>query len=303
MGSIGHTVYISEAGNPFNWYAKDGGDGDPVQMQVGDSGNINAVADLDGAAVLFKTDRIYRLLGRSAEDYVLSELSAPGIPQRNTNSLCVQDGKLYYLAAGGVYAYDGESAVSVGDALPQGLTDGVGGSDGICYFLSALLPDGTPLECAYHPERHTWHVTAKRRAVSMASWEELLFLQTAEGELLRSQRAGEILPTEESNISEEDSDTLSFAVFGEEFGESPDGLRLHAIHLRAEGDENASLKVYVDYNRSGAWETVGKVKGGVSGLCHIPVYPRRADSYRIKLEMTGKWCISEMTCDYEKGKQ
>ncbi len=303
MGCAGHTVYISEAGNPFNWYKAQGTDGDPLQMQVGGTGDVTACAALDGCAVFFKNDRIYRLMGRSADDYILSEVSAPGVTEENADSLCELGGRLYYLASGGMYAYDGETATSVGEALPQGLRHGVGGSDGVCYHLSALMPDGTPLQCVYHPTRGTWHITGNLRVVSMAAWEELLFFQTADGALLRSKRVGEILPTDTNTVTEVCAESPSFVIFGEEFGDSHDGLRLHAIHLRAEGDENAVLTVSVAYDGGDAWETVGSIRGRADGGFHIPVYPRRAQSYRVRLDMTGTWRVSEMRCDYERGKQ
>ncbi|MBO5041431.1 MAG: hypothetical protein J6D87_00545 [Clostridia bacterium] len=303
MGCIGNTVYISEAGNPFNWYKSQNADGDPVELRIGGAGDVTACASLDGYAVFFKSDRIYRLMGRSAHDYIITELSAPGLTEVNADSLCELGGKLYYLASGGVYAYDGETTAFVGAALPQGLTRGIGGSDGVCYHLSAYTPDGRALRCVYHPERCAWYVTGQTRVVSMASWEDLLFCQTADGELLRNARVGEVLGTDAGRVKEYGSESPSFAIFGEAFGDSPDGLRLHAIHLRAEGNEDAVLTVRVAYDGQTAWETVGTIRGGVGGFYHMAVYPRRAQSYRIRMDMTGTWRVSEMVCDYEKGKQ
>ncbi|MBQ7317040.1 MAG: hypothetical protein IJW90_07985 [Clostridia bacterium] len=303
MGCIGNTVYISEAGNPFNWYKSQNADGDPVELRIGGAGDVTACASLDGYAVFFKSDRIYRLMGRSAHDYIITELSAPGLTEENADSLCELGGKLYYLASGGVYAYDGETTAFVGAALPQGLTRGIGGSDGVCYHLSAYTPDGRALRCVYHPERCAWYVTGQTRVVSMASWEDLLFCQTADGELLRNARVGEVLGTDAGRVKEYGSESPSFAIFGEAFGDSPDGLRLHAIHLRAEGNEDAVLTVRVAYDGQTAWETVGTIRGGVGGFYHMAVYPRRAQSYRIRMDMTGTWRVSEMVCDYEKGKQ
>ncbi len=303
MGCIGHTVYISEAGNPFNWYAKQETDSDPVQMQVGDAGDMTACATLDGCAVFFKGDRIYRLWGRTAADYILSELSAPGVPESCSKSVCELEGRLYYLASGGVYAYNGEASVSVGDELPHGLKSGVGGKDGDGYYLSAVKPDGTALQCAYHVRRGMWYITGDVRAVSMSSWEDLLFFQTEDGELWRSRRAGEISPPASGSLAALGSAVPSYAVFGKELGDTPNGLRLHAIHLRAEGGDRARLTVSVAYDGSSVWECVGEITGGVGGVWHIPVYPRRAQSYRIRLDMTGRWRVLEMGCDYEKGKQ
>lgn len=303
MGYAGNTIYLSEAGNPFNWQVAPGEDGDPVTLKTGGAGKITACAAYQGYGVFFKEDRLYRLMGSGARDYVLMSMNAPGVASDSAGSLCEVAGQLYYLAPGGVYRFDGDHPTFVGQALSQELTQGVGGTDGICYYLAARDAEGVSRVYAYHHEQEAWFVQDILDPVSMVTKGDLLFIQTAEGALLRNTRRGESLPPHQTAITEVASATTSRLEFGEEFGDSPDGLRLLEVHLRVWGEEGGSLQVEVAYDGSAVWARVGSIQGAAKGFYHLPVYPRRAASYRLRLTMKGKWRIDEITCDYERGQQ
>lgn len=303
MGYHGHTVYLSEAGNPYNWYVTHELDSDPVTLKIGGAGVITACATYQGYGVFFKEDHLYRLMGNGARDYVLMSMNAPGVASDSDNSLCEVGGQLYYLAPGGVYRFDGDHPAFVGQALSQELTRGVGGTDGTCYYLAARDADGISRLYAYHHEHGLWYVQDLLTATSMATKGDLLFIQTADGHLLRNTRRDETLPLNQTAITETASALPSRIEFGEEFGDGPDGLRLLGIHLRVNGAEGGALTVEVAYDGLPVWETVDVVSGAVKGMVHLPVYPRRAESYRLRLTMMGQWRIYEVTCEYEQGKQ
>ncbi len=303
MGYCGNRVYLSEAGNPFNWYSVSGEDKDPVALETGGSGAITACSAYRGYGVLFKEDHLYRLMGHSAGDYLLESMAAPGVAAHSVSSLCEVAGWLYYLAPGGVYRFDGDHPEYVGQALPQGLTRGVGGTDGQCYYLTAWNTDGTSRMYAFHCENRMWYAQDLLAVKGMATQGDLLFIQTNVGGLLRNARRGESLPKNQTNITESASALPSVVEFGEEFGGTAHGLRLHGLHLRAQSDGNSSLYAYVAYDGSDTWELMGMVMDEVKGMIHFTPYPRRAQSYRLRLNMTGRWIISEMICDYERGKQ
>ncbi len=303
LGCHGSTVYLSEAGNPFNWIARSGEDRDPVILETSGAGDFTACTAYQDHGVFFKEDHIYQMFGSGANDYVLSDLVAPGVAASSARSLCEVGGRLYYLANGGVYSFDGEHPTFVGEALPYGLTDGVGGTDGVCYYLSAQREDGVYEMYACHAERNMWYIRDMLSAASMTKWEDMLFIQTTVGDVLRYARQGESLPENQTVITETASAFPSVVEFGEEFGGGPDGLRLHRVHLRVQGEANAVMKVEVAYDGEDRWEQIGVVRGEVKGLVHLLLYPRRADSYRLRFIMMGEWRISEITCEYEPGKQ
>lgn len=303
LGCHGNTVYLSEAGNPFNWIARYGDGRDPVILETSGAGDFTACAVYQDRGVFFKEDHIYQMFGSCADDYVLSDLGAPGVAAGSARSLCEVGGRLYYLSNGGVYSFDGEYPVFTGEALPYGLTDGVGGTDGVCYYLSAHRGDGVYQMYACHAERGMWYVRDRLPAASMTQWEDMLFIQTITGDVLRYARPGESLPKNQALITETASAFPSMVSFGEELGGGPDGLRLHGVYLRAQGEANAVLTVEVAYDGEDRWEQIGIVRGEVKGWVRLSLYPRRAESYRLRLVMTGEWRISEITCEYEPGKQ
>ena len=302
MGCVGNRIYLSEAGNPFNWVSYSGLDTDPVTITTGDAGDFTACASWQGYGVFFKKDHIYQLLGSGADDYVLSDLSAPGVAPDSSRSLTEVDGQLFYLADGGVYCFDGDYPTFIGDVLPYGLSSGVGGTDGICYYLTAADPDGVSYLYAYHKNRKMWFVQDLLKAAAMARWEDLWFVQSAAGAIYRNARRGEVLSEDQTVITETASVLPSRVEFGEEFGEAPHGLRLHGIHLRVSGSTEGTMVVSVAYDGAKTWSAVGIVPAGTDGVVHLPVYPRRAESYRLRISMWGKWRISEITCEYEQGK-
>ena len=235
--------------------------------------------------------------------WVLMSMNAPGVAADSAASLCEVGGHLYYLSLGGVYRFDGDHPVFVGQALSQELTQGVGGTDGTCYYLSATDKDGIGRMYAYHHIHEMWYAQDLLTSAAMATKGDLLFIQSASGELMRNRRRGEVLPKDQTAITETASALPSRIEFGEEFGNGPDGLRLLGVHLRVNGAENSMLMVEIAYDGTSAWEMIGVVSGSARGMVHFPAYPRRADSYRLRLTMTGTWRVHEITCDYECGHQ
>lgn len=303
VGYHGNTVYLSEAGNPFNWSSVSGEDNDPVTLETAGSGDITACAVYRGYGVFFKEDRLYQLMGHHARDYFLDCMTAPGISSHSGGSLCEVGGWLYYLSPGGVYRFDGRYPEYVGQGLPQGLTHGVGGGDGQCYYLAAQESGGSYRVYAYHCENRMWYVQDPAEVKAMATQGDLLFWQTADGALFRNARLGEKLSKNQTHMTEIPSALPSVVEFGAEFGGASQGLRLHGVHLRAKNGPNSSLRVYVAYDGGEIWEPIGSVTDQVNGMIHLSVYPRRAESYRLRLVMDGEWLISELICEYERGKQ
>ncbi len=303
MGYRQNTVYLSEAGNPFNWSSVRDSDEDPVAMETGGSGEITACIAYRGYGVLFKEDHLFRLMGHRAGDYLLESMAAPGVVSQSADSLCEAAGWLYYLAPGGVYRYDGDHPEAVGSALPHDMVRGVGGTDGQCYYLAAFDVSGGGTLYAYHCNRGMWYVQDLSDVKSMATQGDKIFIQTTSGRLLRNAKRDESLPKNLPHISETASALPSMVEFGENFGGTSQGLRLHGIHLRAQSEENAGLWAYVAYDGSDTWESIGTAMGKVNGRLHFPVYPRRCASYRLRLIMMGQWLISEIISDCEKGKQ
>lgn len=303
MGCSDNRIYVCEAGNPFNWSATEGEDGDPVTFETGDGGVFAACAAFRDSGIFFKEDHIYQLLGSGADDYVLSDLEAPGIGAEDGRSLCEVNGALYYLSPGGVFAYDGDYPQYIGEPLSKSLTVGVGGSDGVNYYLSATDSDGGKDLYAYHTRRKMWYVQDALVAASMAKSGEVLYIQTEAGELLRTKRAGEQLPADQTLITEAIPALPSLVEFGETFGNGSDGLRLYRLCLRVKGSAGAVMRVEIAYDGSDQWEIIDTIEGEIEGMVQLHPYPRRATSYRLRLSMLGAWQVYELICDCELGKQ
>ncbi len=303
VGCGGNTVYISEAGNPYNWSVASGREEDPLMLETGGEGDIVACALWQESIVFFKENRAYQLIGHGAGDYLLLHLPIPGVAVHSPYSLCHVDGKLYYLSSGGVYCFDGGYPQHISAPLPQNLARGVGGSDGCCYYLVAWGIDGVSRVYVYHDENRQWYIQDMLTAHAMATCGDRLYIQTTAGSLLCYPRPGEKLPDNQTVITEAASALPSCVVFGSESGGTPDGVRLLAVYLSvASAEDSPSMNVSVSYD-GGEWITVGIIPGGTSGTVHLPVYPQRAQAYRLKLTMPGMWKVMDITCDYERGKQ
>ncbi len=308
-GVAGKELYISAAGSALDFYSAGSRDGrDPVRLRLGSDGNITACVAWQGYVVLFKADRICKLLGNRSDSFTLQEHPAVGLSARLAETLCEVSGDLYYLAESGVYRYRGQEPQRISDLGDEGARGGLGGTDGRAYYLAIKRRGELWHQYCYLPETGEWYGEDDMRPVCMMERDGYVCIQDTDGVIWRTSSDGRdpacVYDEIETGGAVEASVTLP-----PDRDFLPDGCRPVEVCLRATAEEGALLEVRGEYacggegaDADGSREvTLGRFQGKMTDrLLRIPLTPRLCDGLKIRLVMTGGWVIHGVICEYER---
>ncbi len=310
-GFAGRRIHISAEGNPFSWNApmEDGAAG--ATLSVDTEGSFTACAAWQGYAVFFKEHGICRLLGSRSDSFTLSELPAPGLPAALSGTLCEVGGALYYHGDAGVYRYGQAGQLPERVAhMPGGrAVGGLGGSDGLCYYLHLLQEseDGaatTRRSYVFSPEHGAWYAEDTRPMAHMQTFGGFLCLQDADGHLWLARSDGRLLGCSINETALHGS-IVGRVTFSPDHTASPEGYRPAALGLRATSGEGGELRVLAAFSdpatggASAATELAAFPGGGRDRLLRVSFIPRTCDSLIWQLEMQGDWQIDAAVREYE----
>lgn len=106
-------IYISKLGSPGNFTVATGSDDTGYIMSVGENGEFTGAISYNGNVYFFKENCAICI-----NSYFSSTVIAiPGVTKESGASLTKCSGYLVYLSANGVYAFNGETAVNISEAL------------------------------------------------------------------------------------------------------------------------------------------------------------------------------------------
>ena len=311
-GVSGQKIYACAEGNPGHWLTSeeeilDSGDtlsvsDAPVLLQSGTQGEFLAVTPWQGQVLCLKQDRIAKILGSGAGQYVLSEMQAVGVSQDSKASLCEVAGALYYLSTHGVYTYDGAYPKRVRDIPDVTLTGGVGGSDGRCYYLYGVDEQGKGVLYAYNPEGDAWYMQDLWEVACMSRVGDALCILTKTGELMQTNdtwgRDTIVTQDTETHIALQASVT-----FCDEVGCIAEGLRLHKLYISCMSQKDSIMHLKIAYDGSKTYHEIAALRGEHDGWVEIPMPPTRCGYYHLRLDMTGPWRMYALHREFEKGEQ
>ena len=157
--------------------------------------------------------------------------------------------------------------------------------------------DGAWLLHAYDAQRGLWHTEDATHATHFAR---------CSGNLYFLNDAGEIWIT--GNIQDPPAGTTLEepvpwrAEFGDFVDKNPDKKGISKIQIRLELDEGAEVQVYIQFDATGEWIKVNGALGeGAKRSYYLPIIPRRADHYRLRLDGTGGCRVYSMVREYYDG--
>lgn len=297
MGCKGDTIYISAAGDIFNWNVFDGTAADSFATDTGTPGEFTGAVSYYGYPRFFKEDYVFTLYGDYPAEYALQKYECPGVMKGSGKSLAVVNGKLFYLSRFGPQVYTGSVPSRIGDAFgTDRYVDGVGGSDGMKYYLSVQKADDrTNHLFVYDTEKGMWMREDGLRVMWFVRAVDLYYMDWSGGMGILGRAA------EPPETAEEESDVEWFAEFGDIAEESPDKKRINKLQLRLEPEDGTVVTVKMLFDSADAWETVGSVAGGRKRSVTLPIIPRRLDHFRLRIEGKGACRISSITRQYAAG--
>ena len=322
-GFNGRTVYIGGRGSPFAWWQISSDSQSPATLQSYTDGVFTACAARGDELVLFKHSSVARVTGTRSDNFVLSEISAAGVPKELSCTLCEMAGNLYYYSVDGAYVYGNtaqrpESLGRVLNGVPVGGC-AVVYEEGYYLALEGGSSDGEreSHRYLYSPAKNAWYEETDIPMIDGARLGAHLCSVDAHGDIWLSRTDG-VRAYPLADEGREETLIRSFVSFVPDYSHHPDGCRPVALYLRATSDGVGELKVLLSFSdgRCGLyahipastkdgrdWENVREV-ACISGnmrdrLLRIPLPPRRCDHVVLALEMQGDWVIHDVTLEYE----
>lgn len=279
-GCAGDTVYCTRLGDPFNWYWYETDADGPVStaawsVDTGSPGSFTGCAAYRGCVVFTKPDTLYKLYGTKPENFQLVASSLTGAEETSGGSFAVAGETLFFLGPTGVMATTGGTPRRVGDCLGRALTHGVGGSDGVRYYLSARDENGDAHLFVYDTRTALWSREDDFAAAGFAWHDGALYAEDETG--VWRFGAGDASALESSMET------------GDFYSASPDKKRLLCLQLRIEAEADAQVAVSVQYDSDGVWRAAGAFTAGKKRTFLLPLVPRRCDHFRLRVQGTGAW--------------
>ena len=254
----------------------DGLSTDSFAVDTGSAGKFTGACSYMGYPVFFKEDAIYKVYGSKPSNYELLASASIGVKEGSAASLAIAGERLFYLSRVGVMMYTGGMPTPVGAPLGSGPRDmGVGGSDGLRYYLSSISTNGFELN-VYDTERGMWQpescpvggasgvrpMSPAEGCTCWAATDRLSFLPFLRG----------ALPPEGYTV---ETGIVAIAEFGDFTEGNPNAKSVSKLQLRVGLDAGAQLTVYISYDRSSTWTAVSTLSAASARSFYLPLIPRR----------------------------
>lgn len=288
-GCKGDTVYASKPGDPFNWNVFDGIASDSYAVDAGSPGDFTGCVSYAGYPVFFKEHHIYKMYGTMPSNFELVASATMGIDTGSGDSPAIAGETLFYLSPQGVTAYAGAVPTLLHDAFgTDSYKNAVGGSDGVKYYISMQGISG-PRLFVYDTQKGMWHREDNIEAVGFARTEDGTYILAADGRLMQ--------------IDAGEGETVDWwAEFGDFTENEPNRKGVSRIQLRFELAKGARFKVEMNFDSQKRWDTVMQLVGEREKQSFIiPIVPRRADHWRLRLSGSGECTVYSIAREFYKG--
>lgn len=293
-GCKGDTIYGSKLGDPKNFNVFDGLDTDSFAVDAGSAGDFTACVSFQGYPCFFKEGHIYKLYGDLPSNFQLLGGPDLGVKRGCAGSLAAAGNTLFYLSTAGFMAWPGGLPAPVGESLGGQFIEAAGGSDGLKYYVTALRDDGTRHLITYDTRLGLWFREDAAEAIGFAC---------LGGTLYMLDRAGRIWDvTGRSGEAEEPLEWL--AEFSDFTEGSPEAKGYGKLQVRLELSAGAWAIAELQYDSDRVWRRAGqRMETDRKRTFLLPVIPRRADYYRLRLRGCGSAVIHSVARQYYGGSE
>mgnify|MGYP004641659587 CR=1 FL=1 len=298
-GAKDNTIYASALADPFNFNNFDLTGLESWQLDVLSAGSFTGGCSYLGYPCFFKSEQVFKIYGSVPSDFKSVPSANLGVAVGSGDSLAIAGEKLFYLSRAGVVLYSGGLPSPISQAFGDvTYSEGVGGTDGLLYYISMRDSGGNWSMFVYDTLRGMWHRHDELHALFFAWCGEGLFVLDADGRILFIGDADDAPPgsTEESSLT-------WFAESADFTESSPQRKWLLGIDIRAELAAGARFSVKVIYDGGPEWHTAASFSGAGKRSFIVPRIPRRADHYRIRLEGSGRVWIYSLAPNTEQGSE
>ena len=283
-------LYASSLGDFKNWSVFEGLSTDSYRVSRGVGGAFTGAAVLGGCPLFFRADSLEKIYPAAGGDHGVVTVSLDGIAPGCERSAVVIRDKLYYRSPGGFCCYTGSLPVRISDALGKTkLGSTSGGALGPDYYAAVEDEQGMSWIYVYHTETGLWDRQDQEDLYQSLSWNGRLYYLNGPGQPL--QCIGEA----------EDSDGIAWSAETGPIGPVLCTKR-YVSHIQVEGqlDPGAVLRVWGSYDGQG-WIRLGVFRSASRRTELFPVFPRRCENLRLRLEGTGGMALAGLSWLLEPG--
>lgn len=287
-GVKGKEIFACKLGDPFNWNVFSGLSTDSYSVATGTDGDFTAAVSYLGYPVLLKPDAIHKVYGTKPTNFQPMHSANVGVAQGSSRSAAIVANTLYYLSANGVVAYQGGIPTVIDTPLSERLHNGIGGTDGSKYYLSAEDEANQRRLFVYDPRYNLWHEEDDLGISAMATLSAQLYFLA--GNTIYQER-GSAYDGVEWSVETAD-------YYQQYFGKKAAGPYLVLRYWLAEG---AQLAASISYD-GGDWEEIGTITGeGQKRSIRLATVPARCDHYRLRFNGSGQMQLFSLTRESAAG--
>lgn len=275
------TIYASALGDPNNFYNYTG-DAGSWSVAVGSEGDFTGICSYGGGVLCWKERSLHKVLGDVPSNYQTGTYRFSGVRAGAHKSLVNVNETLFFLGVDGVYTYSGNKPALISKALGTDvLKEGVGGTDGRAYYLSAKNGETWEL-LNYDTHTGLWSRSDETQAVDFCRIGDYVKYLSADT-FVYTIGAGE------ESVEWE-------AVFCPMYETLEGGKQYNKLIFRVSVPKDGYLYADVRFD-DGRWIQTGGVKGK-TGAVQMAVPLRRCDKFEVRLRGKGDCCVMEMLREF-----
>ncbi|MBO7310623.1 MAG: hypothetical protein J6U86_04450 [Clostridia bacterium] len=293
-GDFLNEIYASELGNFFSWYSFKGISTDSYAASVGTDGVFTGAVNYKGKPIFFKENCTHSIYGSYPSNFQISTEAGIGLEEGSARSLCIVNNALYYKATDGVYRYDGASYDKLSFALGDvSYSNASGGSIDNKYYIAMTSEEGKRELFVYDISKGLWHKEDEVQAYYFARHKNDLYFYDNSSKYLYTVKASE---------GEAESDPITWEAETGPIGYNTiDAKYLDKIQLRISLPVGSAVRFFIEYDTDGYFEYFGNITGKSSQAFTLPLFPRRCDHFRLRLNGEGECKIFSLIKVIEDG--
>jgi hypothetical protein len=295
-GCKGDTIYASKLGDPFNFNVFDGLSTDSYSVETGSPGEFTACYNYLGYPTFFKEDAIFKIYGSKPSNFeAISSLTA-GVAKNCAKSLAVAGDMLFYLSPAGMVCYSGGTPMPIKSVFGNVCyRNGVGGSDGIKYYISMMDEEGISHLFVYDTTNGLWHKEDDLKILDFYRYGSQLLMVDENCVFMKVYGNGD------SGEGLEETFLPWSVEFGDFIENSPDKKTLTKIQIQLALAKDASAEMYIQYDGGNYLKVGPTLMGKQRRSWYLPLIPKRCDYFRIKLTGEGGCRIHSLVVEYSTG--
>ena len=280
-GEMINEIYACKLGDFKNWRVYQGISTDSYAVSLGSDGPFTGAIAYGGMPLFFKETCVHKLYGNQPKNYQVMTTQMRGVQKGSEKSLTIVDGTLLYMSPTGVEAYDGSLPTAIGTML--GDTErgqAVAGALDNRYYMACV--EGTAHHLyVYDLRQNIWTEEDAPAVMAFVPYESDLYMLDGE--------TGKIF-TMTGTAGESEGQVQWLAETGLQGWEQINQKYVTRFNIRAKLPAGTMIKCSLEYDSEGRWWEKLKRENysGSTRTLLMPVYPKRCDHIRMRIEGRGE---------------